>query len=221
MKTNEEKTLLTELLAVLKERAVGHTIMYSDRLTPFIPRIEQCLTQAQEGRERELPKEFNERVHALAERFACWAHPICTEEQLPLRVLFIKNAQELMTAYFGAYAARPIPSPGAEGPYTDDVAIAKRVLQHLAHQRVGLSIAEWSLFCDAVNRLCAGQGAEDGRILDWLEKNFEQVCQRIVRDGFFYFDHKDQRQKHAATLRAACLAAMSAQSAQDEGRKSP
>jgi hypothetical protein len=73
------------------------------------------LTQAQESREGEIPKEFNERVHALAERFACWAHPICTEEQLPLRVQFIKNAQELMTAYFGDYAARPIPSPGAEG----------------------------------------------------------------------------------------------------------
>jgi hypothetical protein len=38
-----EIRLLKEILAVLEERAVGHIIMYSDRVTPFIPRIRECL----------------------------------------------------------------------------------------------------------------------------------------------------------------------------------
>lgn len=39
----EVRALLTELLEVLKARARGHAIMYSDRVTPFIPRIEEVL----------------------------------------------------------------------------------------------------------------------------------------------------------------------------------
>lgn len=38
-----ERTVLVDLLAVLKARAVGHVVMYSDRVTPFIARIEEVL----------------------------------------------------------------------------------------------------------------------------------------------------------------------------------
>ena len=31
--------LLTDLLSVLEQRTRGHAIVYSDRLTPFIPRL--------------------------------------------------------------------------------------------------------------------------------------------------------------------------------------
>jgi hypothetical protein len=40
----KEKTeLLKEILEVLKKRAIGHTIMYSDRVRPFINKIEMVL----------------------------------------------------------------------------------------------------------------------------------------------------------------------------------
>lgn len=42
--TTIDPTLLPDLLALLKERAVGHAVMYSDRLLPLIPRIEAAIT---------------------------------------------------------------------------------------------------------------------------------------------------------------------------------
>lgn len=38
-------TLLSDILAVLKLRAQGHAIVYSDRITPFVPRISQAIEQ--------------------------------------------------------------------------------------------------------------------------------------------------------------------------------
>lgn len=37
--------LLAEIEAVIKQRAVGHSIMYSDRITKFLPRIKAVLEQ--------------------------------------------------------------------------------------------------------------------------------------------------------------------------------
>lgn len=38
-----ERQLLQEIAAVIKERAIGHAIVYSDRITGFLPRIKEVL----------------------------------------------------------------------------------------------------------------------------------------------------------------------------------
>lgn len=40
---SQAQALLIDIEKVIKERAIGHSIMYSDRLTPFLPRIEEFL----------------------------------------------------------------------------------------------------------------------------------------------------------------------------------
>lgn len=37
--SNTHAELLSDILSVLEKRAIGHSIMYSDRLLPFVPRI--------------------------------------------------------------------------------------------------------------------------------------------------------------------------------------
>ncbi len=41
-----EQELLAEVLAIIKTRALGHTVLYSSRLTPLIPRLEAILAQS-------------------------------------------------------------------------------------------------------------------------------------------------------------------------------
>jgi hypothetical protein len=100
---------------------------------------------------------------------------------------------------------------------------------HIPHYAYGDNEAACDMASrlNSINRQAAGlvnplsahpdTGKEDGERLDWLERNFEQVFQRITSDGFFYFDHKEQRPERRYTLRAAIDAA---QSAPNEGRKS-
>lgn len=46
----KEKTeLLKEILEVLEKRAIGHTILYSSRVLPFINRIETILEKEKES----------------------------------------------------------------------------------------------------------------------------------------------------------------------------
>lgn len=39
-----DRELIEQLLATLQQRAIGHTIMYSDRVTPFIPKLRALLS---------------------------------------------------------------------------------------------------------------------------------------------------------------------------------
>jgi len=43
--------LLKEILLVLEERTTNHTVIYSDRIRPFIPRIRERLAKAKRNEE--------------------------------------------------------------------------------------------------------------------------------------------------------------------------
>lgn len=44
----DERKLLNEILIVLEQRAVGHIIMYSDRVAHFVPEIRKVLKKSEE-----------------------------------------------------------------------------------------------------------------------------------------------------------------------------
>lgn len=47
MEHRETLGLLKEILLTLEERTTGHTVIYSDRIRPFIPRIRDHLAKAE------------------------------------------------------------------------------------------------------------------------------------------------------------------------------
>ena len=51
MEQRETLGLLKEILLVLEERTTGHTVIYSDRIRPFIPRIREHLAKAKRAGE--------------------------------------------------------------------------------------------------------------------------------------------------------------------------
>lgn len=52
MAVEQEETLelLKEILLVLEERTTNHTVIYSDRIRPFIPRIREHLAKTKKAR---------------------------------------------------------------------------------------------------------------------------------------------------------------------------